>query len=418
MTKSNTYCALPWIHLGTHPHGGVTPCCISDMTAGKNRARNYTASNDQFLNLNEHSIDAHMNSDYYKQIRLEMLEGKKPSACMRCYEEESKGIISKRQYEQTQYPDRDYRWASGVTADDGAINTSLEFVELRLGNVCNVQCRTCNPASSSKWRRDYEEVVEKLEFVNDGYSWLDHKRDFKWPESDSFYEDLYECAPQMRVLYINGGEPTLIKAHWRYLRKLVESGRSKDIVLWYNINMTNLPAEARELWSEFKETRLCASVDDIELRNHYIRYPTFWSDVKTNLNTVLEWSRTCPSIVVRITTTVSAYNFPYLDLFLKWAPCPVDLNYVYDPHYLSPAVLHPDIRARIFDRYRTTMGNDPHLGSLLSMYNNSEWNPEHWTQFCRYNAVLDAQRGAVTWDRVYPDLVALCAELNIKWDYK
>ena len=87
-----------------------------------------------------------------------------------------------------------------ATAGDGSITTSLEFVELRLGNVCNVQCRTCNPASSSKWRRDYEEVVEKLEFVNDGYSWLDHKRDFKWPENDSFYEDLYECAPSMRVL--------------------------------------------------------------------------------------------------------------------------------------------------------------------------------------------------------------------------
>ena len=45
----------------------------------------------------------------------------------------------------------------------------------------------------------------------------------------------------MEVLYINGGEPTLIKAHWNYLRRLVESGRSKNIVLWYNINMTNLP---------------------------------------------------------------------------------------------------------------------------------------------------------------------------------
>ena len=98
---SNTYCPLPWIHLGTHPHGGVTPCCISDMTAGKNRARNYSDSKDQFLNLNEHSIDAHMNSDYYKQIRLEMLRGDKPAACMRCYDEEFKGMVSKRVYEQS-----------------------------------------------------------------------------------------------------------------------------------------------------------------------------------------------------------------------------------------------------------------------------------------------------------------------------
>ena len=56
----------------------------------------------------------------------------------------------------------------------------------------------------------------------------------------------------MEVLYINGGEPTLIKAHWNYLRKLVDSGRSKNIILWYNINMTNLPEEIT-LWKEFKE---------------------------------------------------------------------------------------------------------------------------------------------------------------------
>ena len=37
--QDDKFCPLPWIHLGTHPHGGVTPCCISDMTAGKNRAR-------------------------------------------------------------------------------------------------------------------------------------------------------------------------------------------------------------------------------------------------------------------------------------------------------------------------------------------------------------------------------------------
>ena len=89
---SKTFCPLPWIHLGTHPHGGVTPCCISDMTAGKNRARNYTDHGDEFYNLNDHSIDKHMNSDYFKEIRLEMLNDVEPKACTRCYQEERKGI--------------------------------------------------------------------------------------------------------------------------------------------------------------------------------------------------------------------------------------------------------------------------------------------------------------------------------------
>ena len=90
--KEDTFCPLPWLHLGTHPHGGVTPCCISDMTAGKNRARNYGEEREEFFNLNDHDINTHMNSDYFKEIRREMLNDIEPKACTRCYQEERKGI--------------------------------------------------------------------------------------------------------------------------------------------------------------------------------------------------------------------------------------------------------------------------------------------------------------------------------------
>jgi hypothetical protein len=342
-----------------------------------------------------------------------MLADEKPAACMRCYDEESKGMVSKRVYEQTQYPSNDDRWASSITDAAGTISPDLLFVELRLGNVCNVQCRTCNPASSSKWRRDYEELVQKLDFVNDGYSWLDHKRDFKWPESEQFYEDLYNCAPNMRVLYINGGEPTLIKAHWRYLRKLVESGRSKNIILWYNINMTNLPDEAIELWKEFKEARICPSIDDLDLRNHYIRYPTLWSDVKRNLAAIQ-----LPELTVRITQTVSAYNFAYLDEFLDWSPVPVDMNFVYDPDFLSPAILPPAVRKEILNRYRSgRFGNTDHVNTLFNMYYNDDWDSVKWEHFCRYNDQLDSQRPPLTWRQVFPELIELLEKHGIKHEF-
>ena len=412
---SKTYCPLPWIHLGTHPHGGVTPCCISDHTAGKNRARNFGTDGDQFFNLNDHDIDTHMNSDYFKQIRQQMLNGEKPVACMRCYDEEDKGIRSKRVHEIEQYPHRSLSWATSSTDANGGIPLDLRFVELRLGNVCNVRCRTCNPASSSQWRRDYKELVETLDFVNDGYSWLDHRHDFQWPEDESFYEDLYNCAPNMEVLYINGGEPTLIKAHWKYLRKLVESGRSKNIVLWYNINMTNLPEQAIPLWSEFKETRVCPSIDDLSLRNHYIRFPTYWTDVKNNLNTLMK-----TDLTVRITQTVSAYNFAYLDEFLDWAPVPVDMNFVYDPDFLSPAVLPPPVRQEILNRYRNSKhGNSHHVSTVISMYDNTDWDPAKWEQFCRYNDQLDLQRqhGAMTWRTVFPELLEMLNKHGIQHEF-
>ena len=104
MSKSDTFCPLPWQHLATHPHGGVTLCCISDHTDGLNRARNYKEEYNEFFDLNKQTIEEHMNSDYYKEVRLDMLNNKMPKACMRCYDEEDKGIKPKREHERTVFP--------------------------------------------------------------------------------------------------------------------------------------------------------------------------------------------------------------------------------------------------------------------------------------------------------------------------
>ena len=386
---SNTFCPLPWQHLATHPHGGVTLCCISDHTDGLNRARNFKDGYDEFLDLNSYSIDAHMNSDYYKQVRLEMLNNQKPKACMRCYEEEAKGIESKRQHEKTVFPSYTTDYARKLTSEDGSIPMDLRFVELRLGNVCNVRCRTCNPASSSKWLEDYKDIVEKADFVNKGYLGLNFPEDFKWAEDDRFYDDLYECAPNLEVLYINGGEPTLIKQHWTYLQKLVDSGRSSNIILWYNINCTMLPPIALELWPHFKEARICLSIDDIDERNAFIRTNTKWDAVCNTIDTLLPHS---DDLTLRITQTVSAYNYATLPEFFSWAKTigiEVDMNFVYDPEYLSPSAIPPAARKLIHNKFREQMHNDHKLSTLLSMYDNDDWNNLRWEQFCRYNDLLD-----------------------------
>jgi hypothetical protein len=386
---SDTFCPLPWQHLATHPHGGVTLCCISDHTGGLNRARNHKPGYDEFLDLNKHDINSHMNSDYYKTVRLEMLNNEKPRACMRCYEEEDKGIKSKRQHEKTIFPSYTADYASKLTSEDGSINMDLRFVELRLGNVCNVRCRTCNPASSSKWLEDYKDIVEKADFVNKGYLGLNFPDDFKWAEDDKFYDDLYECAPNLEVLYINGGEPTLIKQHWAYLEKLVESGRSENIILWYNINCTMLPPKAIDLWRQFKEARICLSIDDLQDRNAFIRTGTNWDTVCSTIDKLLPYK---DDLVLRITQTVSAYNYATLPEFFAWANeigIEVDMNFVYDPDYLSPMAIPAEARKHIHTRFKQLINHDHRIDTLLNMYDNDDWNNLKWEQFCRYNDLLD-----------------------------
>lgn len=350
-----------------------------------------------------------MNSDYYKEVRLQMLNNKKPQACMRCYEEEDKGIKSKRQHETEVFKHYSPDYASKLTKEDGSIDMDLRFVELRLGNVCNVRCRTCNPASSSKWLDDYKDIVQKADFVNKGYLGLNFPEDFKWAEDDDFYDDLYESAPNLELLYINGGEPTLIKQHWTYLQKLVDSGRSKNITLWYNINCTMLPPIALELWPEFKEARICLSIDDLEDRNAFIRTGTDWNAV---LRTIEKLKQNENKLVLRITQTVSAYNYATLPEFFEWANSigiEVDMNFVYDPDYLSPAVIPAKARELIHTRFRKALGNDHKLGTLLSMYNNNDWHELKWEQFCRYNDLMDNNDNS-DWRETFSELVSKVEE--------
>jgi MoaA/NifB/PqqE/SkfB family radical SAM enzyme len=405
----STYCPLPWIHLGTHPHGGVTPCCISDHTDGKNRARNFINGGEYFLNLNENTIEDHMNSDYFKGFRLQFLAGEKPAVCKRCFDDEAAGRQSKRLYESEVFKAASEEYARSITSYDGTIQTDLRFVELRLGNVCNVKCVTCNPASSSRWVSDYKNIVNKLKFVNSGYLSLDQSKDFNWAEDPKFYDELFKCSPNLELLYINGGEPTLIEAHWNFIRKLVETGRSKNIIIWYNINMTNLPDFAIPLWKEFKEARICPSIDCLDHRNTYIRYPTNWETVKINLNKLLS-----SGLNVRITQTVSAYNYIYVSEFLKWTPCPVDINIVYDPSYLSPAVLPPEILLHVKN---SLDGNSPQqLINLVQTFSNNNHDLNKWKEFCKYNDTMDEIR-KTNWRKTFSELIKLMDEYGIQHRY-
>ena len=88
---SDTFCPLLFQHLATHPHGGVTHCCIADHRNALSSSRD----DDKFYNLNRDTVHDTMNSKSFRKARLEVLDGKKPQACLRCYSEEAKGMASK-----------------------------------------------------------------------------------------------------------------------------------------------------------------------------------------------------------------------------------------------------------------------------------------------------------------------------------
>ena len=385
---SKTFCSLPWIHLATHPHGGVTLCCIADHTNSESRAKNFDENgNPIWLTLGKDSIDDIMNSDYYKQTRLQMLNDEIPKACERCFIEEQNGIRSKRLEENENYKDFTIENAKSITDGSGKIKVPMKFVELRLGNLCNVKCRSCNPASSTKWVKEYKELEKNFDFVT-SYRWVD---DFSWIENDKFWDDLFDNSDELEMIYINGGEPTLVKKHWEYLDKLVEKDMAKNISLWYSINMTNLPPKTFDIWKKFKNVRVSCSIDDIDKRNLYLRYPTQWKSVLKNLDLLLDEKY----LDVSVCQTISFLNVFYMDEFYDYfhnhKKLHVHQNMVYDPQFLSPWILPIEIKQDIIDRCEKVM-NKADFDIFKSYMMNNKSDEKLLQQGIEYNEYLDGTR--------------------------
>jgi len=377
----NTFCVIPWIHLATHPHGGTCLCCVTDFKDGAGMSKD----GEDYYNLNKNTITEHMNSEVFKNTRLDMLKGKISFPCKRCYTEEKKGITSKRAIENKNYSNFTIGDAKKITNIDGSIDPKLEFVELRLGNVCNVKCVTCNPASSSKWASDYKILSNKLNYITD-YSCLPKST---WHDKKEFWDDLFDKTQNVKTFYINGGEPTLVKAHWNFIKKLIDTNRT-NITLWYSINMTTVPPYAFDLWKKFDKVQISCSIDDLTDRNYYIRYPTKWIDVENNLNKLLQhkW------LDVSVNQTVSLYNYWYLPEFWNYMNDKnifVHHNYVYDPDFLSPLALPLEFREECHKKFKDCNWEIWRTNNLLNTFSNPS-NADLTLKAKKYINLLDTIR--------------------------
>lgn len=380
----STYCPLPWIHLATHPQGDVSLCCRVDFNEGQGMAydRIHPVGR-HFYNLNSDNIDKTLNSESFRNVRLQMLNSEKPVACAGCYKDEDLGLVSKRMRENKIF-NLSYDDLKNRTGANGEIKPRIQYAELRLGNLCNLKCRTCNPNSSSKWNAEYGKMQGELDFVRK----YDLQTDFSWAEDEVFWNDFLVHANDLQLLFVNGGEPTLITQHWVFLQKLIDLGISGNIEIKYNINTTYLPENAFDIWKKFKKVFIGASVDDLERRNSYIRHGANWNSILKNLTLIRD-----AGFGLAIEQTVSVYNVFYLDEMERFCDdlkIGYGLNFVYDPAYLSLKCLPESVKPKVISKLKGRLSERwfNEVSSHLSVPQDARL----WSQFKKYNHYLDKSR--------------------------
>lgn len=382
-----TYCPLPFNHMNLHPNGHVSLCCVSDMFEPNDGF--YKDSNKEMLNLKKDPVNKFWEESNVVDVRNDMLNGKRPAPCHNCYKIEDNGGDSRRTIERR-------RWGNPV-------KPKLQFLDLRMSNLCNSKCMMCYPDSSSALIKEYRQWQNALDFVPANST--DYEL-FQWFDEEKI-EELLEYKHDLRYLYINGGEPLIMEAHWKFLERLIEEGVAKNIQLSYNTNCSVYKASFNDIWKEFKTVTLGMSVDAVDDKNKWIRSPiNSWESINENIQGLMS----LPSLShVNITCTIQWLNLPYMEEFYDWAlpikklkkHTSINQNFLTFPPYLSINCLPIEMKQNILKSFESSRHKQYLLSDNMRAYlNSSETSPEVYEQGKKFMDEVSKTRGS-DWKKVF-----------------
>lgn len=341
---SPTICALPWTHRCVSERGRIYPCAFS-MESG------HALKDERGRYYGPQELERAWNSPQLREIRREMLSGRQPASCSRCFRLEKLGLQSLRSVANRSWEDG-LNAVVSLTAGDGSAAPAWSSLDLRLGNFCNLRCRMCSPESTQKIAAEFRSLHPELQD-----SYFHELENMDWFRSPAVSEALLSHAAELRELHFAGGEPFLIPEVRAYLAKLVENGHSREITLTFNTNLTSLPEAVTDFWPHFRAVKVFVSLDGAREVNEYIRFPSNFSKIEANLRALDEGLSRFGSILVCFHTTVQMYNILSLDKLIEFTttsfrnflPFPI-LSPLHWPEYFAPTVLPPDLKALAIER--------------------------------------------------------------------
>jgi MoaA/NifB/PqqE/SkfB family radical SAM enzyme len=334
---SPKFCVLPWVSLEASPIGTVRPCCLADDELTDNGGEKF--------NLNTATFAKIQNSRDMRQLRRQFMDGIQPKTCRKCWDEERSGRTSKRMHTLD-------RLKHVIPLHDWTLDAKpLMFLDLKLGNICNLKCRICGSWSSSTF------ATEEMKHTGNEKGSFHHVmlKQGAWPrENKMFWNEIDKIATQIRYLEFTGGEPFMIQEHFDMLQGLVAQGIAKNIEIHYNTNGTQWPEDADEIWRHFKTVEIAFSIDDIGARFEYQRSNAQWDEVQENIAKFKDLRVRYSNIQLQVCSTVNVFNVFYLEELAAWIDTQefdfVYWNIMHDAPYFSIANLPASAKKVITDR--------------------------------------------------------------------
>lgn len=293
LNVSEKFCAAPFSGVLIEPDGGLRPCC--DFIGGE--------STTEYIYVKEYDRWWNQGLD---QLRKSMISGPPDGGCGHCLAKEDN---PKETHQRKITNFRVVNSLGTILQDYGAGKVdSPSWVEIRLGNVCNLGCIMCDPSLSSmlateryQHQAKFADIDIPLGKVNPAPWWKD-------PDS---WETALSLIRQARFLNLSGGEPFMHPKIFDLLG--VVSSRCERLSANTNLTLLDQPILDALAASPAKKLLMIGSLEGIGAHNDYVRYPSKWSVIADNLTAL---KKICQIQINHTLQHTSVYTLPAL---LDWS---------------------------------------------------------------------------------------------------
>lgn len=418
------YCSTPYTLVMIQPDGSFRMCCLTNNST-YDMGGCIDDATGQVMNIFTHELVDALNSRHHKSVRLAHQAGTKHGLCGVCYNRDAINGASRRQYVSFQVPAKLEGYPTIDTVheivEDNKVTKGPYALDLRFGNICNLKCVTCGPWYSDKWLEEYRGFYGKDAYTFGANTVVPNENgkvfnikstdsDVPWWESDVWWSKLDKVLPDLKHLYITGGEPMLVPAHDKLLQRCIDAGVAHNIFIEIDTNLTALNPRITEAWGAFKQVDLRVSLDTIGAHYELFRYPSKWKTFNRNLVNLI--AEGLGNVKTTLTSCITPLNVFDIDDIHEYSDAnglegPPHFRFVEKPLHLDVRYLSPRQKDYVLNDLTTRQTSE--WSKKVAQYlvnHHTTHNPVHVRRFVEFFDYLDGTR-RTDWRATFPQTAAL-----------